>query len=117
MPPTAMQMIHAGKKDPWMLRMGSHPDVTRHQMAPAATHGGRKCPTGLLRSTMKQHNLGLDPAASAGPSLYLADHGASQEDVMSTSREDNPSRPWRVRSLVLVEDRVASLPLAALRRA
>src|SRR5262249_12445654 len=86
MAPTAIQMIQAGKKDPWTLTMGSHPDV-RHQMAPAVTHAGRKCPNELLRSTMKQHSPALDPAASAGPSLYLADHGGPEEDVMSTSRE------------------------------
>ena len=86
MPPTAMQMIQAGKKDPWTLTMGSHPDV-RHQMAPAVTHGGRKCPTELFRSTMKQHSPALDPAASAGPSLYLADHRGPQEDVMSEAKK------------------------------
>ena len=80
MPPTAMQMIQAGKKDPCTLTIGSHPDVTRHQMAPAVIHGGPKCPIDLLRSTMKQHSPGLDPAASAaGPSLYLADHREPQE--------------------------------------
>jgi len=82
-----MQMIQAGKKDPWTLTMGSHPDVTRHQMTLVVTHVGRKCPTELLRSTMKQHSPGFDPAASAGPSLYLADHGGPQEDVMSASKK------------------------------
>ena len=82
-------MIQAGKKDPCTLTMGSHPYVTRHQMTPAETHGGRKCPIDLLRSTMKQHSPGLDPAASAGPPLYLADLRAPQEDVMRESHEQD----------------------------
>jgi len=63
-----MQTIQDGKKDPWMLRMGSHPDATRHPIAPAVIHDDLEHPTELLRSTMRQHSPGLDPAASAGRS-------------------------------------------------
>src|SRR6266511_6408713 len=71
--PTVIQMIHAGKNEPWMLTMGSQPAADTGARATIVNRSHPRRFANILTVTMSEHSSGRMRAASVGDdTLYCA---------------------------------------------
>src|SRR5206468_12977583 len=73
MMPTVMQMIHAGKNEPWTLTMGSQPAAATDAMATIVNRNHPIHFANIFTVTMSEHSPARMCAASGGDdTLYCA---------------------------------------------